>query len=109
MISQETARQIFNCHAEIQRAKEMLVEISKINTEEAIKARQQNFLDRHTPPTLEVSMPTNLFGNSPSYRIYQVRIDLGVSVIEAHIKDQEQKLKELEIQANTELQTPTLA
>jgi hypothetical protein len=98
MITKETCAKILNCYREIENAQGLIK-----NMAETIRADKEKKPDLFNAfgerKGLELGVP---FGNS-AHRLYNVSIDLGVKIIEDHIKTNEAKLIELMAVAKLEL------
>lgn len=91
MINQETAARIYKCHSEINNAEKLLesaaAQLEKEQNHSSFSSEVKE--GRH----LQLSWPS--FGNDFSYRLYDVSVELGISVIRSHIAKQKSKLVEL--------------
>jgi hypothetical protein len=99
MITKETCVKIWNCHNEIEKSKKLIEDMAKVlSNDESKKAPTLDnaFGERRG---LQMGVPS---GNDSHY-LYNVNIDLGVKIIEAHIKQNEERLIELMAIAKIEL------
>lgn len=96
MITKDTARKIYNCHHEIEKAgellKEMKTEISKTGKPELTNAFGEK-------KGLQLGVPSS----NSSQTLYDVPPELAYDVIAAHIRQKDQQLKELMAIAKIEL------
>jgi len=102
MISQETAREIYNSYREIEAGKKLLMDIEE---------SQKDFdrIQKKTDPCLkdafgrcmhfELGIPSGKSG----HRILRVRPDLAGSIIRAHIADKEAELLRVQEMARIEM------
>ena len=95
MITMETATRIWQCHNEIRKAKDLLDEL-----EDRLKAGgDPNPRDANDRRVLQLGIPSGDNG----HRLYGVQPRLALSVIRAHIADQQAELVEANEQARIEL------
>ena len=96
MISKETCRQIWSCYDAIEKGhkliSDMKIELERTGDERIIDAFGRK-------KGLELGVPSGDSG----HRIFNVRIDLGIQIIEANIKDNEAELERLNSIAIIEL------
>jgi hypothetical protein len=99
MISKQTCYHIWNCHNEIEKANELLKAMAeKLAKDEDKKAPELNDAFG-TPRGLQLGVPSSNSGHT----LYGVGIEMGVKVIEQHIKDKQARLVELMAIAKIEL------
>lgn len=96
MITKDTAQKIWSAYNQIEEANKIITtmkdEIAKTGSHESA-----DWTGRKAG--LELGIPSSGGG----HRILQVRVDLGLSIIESHIEDQQNKLRELMAYATIEL------
>jgi hypothetical protein len=97
MVEKETARKIWNCYVEIENSEKLLLEM-----QEAMKNRENPnprnaFGDRHC---LQLGVPMEREGH---HRLFNLRPELAVSIIKAHIENMKSILAEANEQARIEL------
>ncbi len=89
MITKETAQKIWSCYEGIDKCKKLLCDMK----EQLEKSGDERLIDAFgRKKGLELGVP---MGND-GHRIFNVRIDLAIQIIEAHAKEQEDELRELE-------------
>ena len=88
MITQEIARQIFNCHQEIKNGKAMIEELKKKLDENGEFKLKDTWGNERG---LELRIPSS----DTSYSIKQVPFHLALDVIQEHIANQEKELLRL--------------
>lgn len=99
MITKETCVKIYHCHNEIENGKKLIEDMAKSVKEDEEK-RPPTFYNAFGQRCgLELGVPSG----SDSKRIFGVSVELGVKVIEEHIKKMEQRLQELMVIAKLEL------
>lgn len=99
MISKLTCYHIWNCHNEIEKANELLKAMAeKLAKDETKKAPELDDVFGR-PRGLQLGVPSGDSGHT----LYGVGIELGVKVIEQHIKDRQARLVELMTIAKIEL------
>jgi hypothetical protein len=99
MITKQTCYHIWNCHNEIDKANEILKAMAeKLAKDETKKAPE---LDDGFGRSrgLQLGVPYSDSGHT----LYDVGIEMGVKVIEQHIKDKQARLAELMAIAKIEL------
>jgi hypothetical protein len=99
MITKQTCYHIWNCHNEIDKANEILKAMAeKLAKDETKKAPDLDDGFRR-PRGLQLGVPCGDSGHT----LYGVGIEMGVKVIEQHIKDKQARLAELMAIAKIEL------
>lgn len=100
MISKETAVKIWNCYNEIESAENLLSEMAKSLTElpDEPPSLRNAFGERCG---LELGVPMG----GGSQRIFGVKTEMGVKIINNHIREKQEKLEELKAIAILELKT----
>jgi hypothetical protein len=99
MISKETAVKIWNCHNEIESARQIICDIADLLAKDK---------EKH-PPTLynafgeRVGLQLGVPSGNDSQRIFGVNTELSIKIIENHIEEKEHRLKELMDIARIEL------
>lgn len=89
MITKETAQKIWSCHDGIERSDKLMADMK----DELEKTGDERLIDAFgRKKGLELGVPCGDDG----HRIFNVRIDLAIQVIESHTEEQEAELKELE-------------
>lgn len=99
MITKETCVKIYNCYEQIENAKKLIADMAEVlskDEEKSAPALHNAFGDRCG---LQLGVPSG----AGSHRLYGVNTDLGVKIIEAHIKKNEERLGELMAIAKIEL------
>lgn len=96
MITKETAQKIWSCHDGIERSDKLMADMK----DELEKTGDERLIDAFgRKKGLELGVPSGKDG----HRIFNVRIDLAIQIIESHKKDQQDELKELQAIAKIEL------
>jgi hypothetical protein len=96
MITKKTCFDIWNCYEAIDRCKKLITDMK----EQLDKTGDERLIDAFgRKKGLELGIPCGDSG----HRIFNVRIDLAVKIIEANIKDNEDELKKLMAVATIEL------
>lgn len=99
MITKETCVKIWNAYNEIEKAEKLISDMAETLAKDK---------EKHTPTLhnafgeqrgLQLAVPSG----RDSHSLYNVNIDLGVKVIEEHIKFNRKRLKELQAIAKIEL------
>lgn len=89
MITKETSQKIWNCYHAIENCQKLMSDMK----EQLEKTGDERLIDAFgRKKGLELGVPC---GND-GHRIFNVRIDLAIQIIEAHIEEQEAELKELQ-------------
>jgi hypothetical protein len=96
MITKETAQKIWGAYSQIEEANK-IISTMKEEIEKSGTHFKEDWTGRRAG--LEMGIPSSGGG----HRILQVRVDLGLSIIESHIEDQHNKLRELMAYATIEL------
>lgn len=99
MITKQTCYHIWNCHNEIEKAIELLKEMAGKLAKDADKKAPEIDDGFGRPQGLKLGIPC---GDS-AHTLYDVNIEMGVKVIEQHIKDKQARLTELMTIAKIEL------
>jgi hypothetical protein len=94
---QQLAADIYNCHAELLRANELLERIEEYIKEPKNNPMKDVFGRNHD--NLELGIPSSASSRS----IVRLSADLGKHIVIAHIANMEAKLKELSIAASVSL------
>ena len=113
MITKETARQIYNCFAQIetidQLKKDMADEVTKAREREA-EYKEKHPFEEPLPESfgkfgkgMQLGVPD---GISTSMRIFNISPELAVKVMDEHRKTLEKKMETLEAIANVEMTKP---
>ncbi len=96
MITKETCQKIWSCHDGIEKCHKLLADMKK----ELERTGDERLIDAFgSKKGLQLGVPS---GDS-SHRIFNVRIDLAMKIIEAHIEDNETELIRLKSIAEIEL------
>ena len=96
MITKKTASNIWNAYEGLDRCKKLMSDMK----EELKKSGDERLIDAFgRKKGLELGVP---MGND-GHRIFNVRIDLAIQIIEAHVKDQKAELIKLKAVAKIEL------
>lgn len=100
MITKEIAGQIWNCYHEIEKAEKLLNDMN-----ESLKGHNdRNLIDAFgRRKGLQLGVPLG----SDSHRLYDVRPELGVKIVEAHIAYKKAELVELQKIAEIGVETPS--
>lgn len=99
MISKETCYHIWTCHNEIDKAKELLKSMAEALAKDVDKNPPELTEWTGRKRGLQMGVP---FGDS-GHTLYDVNPELGLKVIEQHIKDKKTRLNELMAIAKIEL------
>lgn len=98
MISKETCVKIWHCHNEVEKCNNLIKEMaSKIKQNKDREPTLYNAFGEKTG--LQLGVPSG----HESHILYGVSIDMGVKIIEQHVKDNERRLDELMAIAKIEL------
>lgn len=96
MITQETCSKIWTCHNQIANCKKLIADMKK----ELEKTGSEKLIDAFgRKQGLELGVPCGDSG----HRLFNIRIDLAMGIIDAHILDNENELKRLGAIAEIEL------
>ena len=103
MITPDTARKIWSCYKEMEHCQELMAA-----AHERLKQETEGHTSRDEPVKkfhpIEMGIPYfQREGKDTSSRIYQLTTDLAVTVLEAHLKKQEEQLRKLMLMAQQEL------
>lgn len=99
MISKETCFHIWTCHNEIEKANNLLKEMAEALAKDIDKNPPELTEWTGRKRGLQMGVP---FGDS-AHTLYDVNPELGLKVIEQHIKEKERRLNELMAIAKIEL------
>lgn len=103
LITPDTARKIWSCYKEMEHSKELLAAAAARLAQETEGATSRDEPEKKYHP-IEMGIPYFQRERSDtSHRIYQLTTDLAVTVLEAHIKKQEERLGKLMLLAQQEL------
>ena len=97
MITKETAGKIWNCHQEIANAEKLLEEMTTAIKDREDPNPRDAFGRRHC---LQLGVPMEREGH---HRLFDVRPELALSIIRAHIANMKAVLSEANEQAGIEL------
>ena len=99
MITKETCVKIWNCHNEIEKANELMKTMAEKLAKDADKESPTLYNAFGEQVGLKLGVPS---GND-SHTLYGVNVDLGVKIIEQHIREKKCRLEELKAIAKIEL------
>lgn len=99
MITKETCVKIWNCHDQIEKSQKLIQEMAEI----VKKDKEKKAPDFHNAFGERAGLQLGVPSGDTAYRIFGVSIDMGVKIIEQHIKDNEKRLEELMAIAKIEL------
>ena len=99
MISKQTCYHIWNCHNEIEKANELMKAMAEKLAEDDTKKAPELEDPFGRPRGMQLGVP---WGDS-GHTLYGVGIELGMKVIEEHIKNKQARLQELMAIAKIEL------
>ena len=110
MIKQDTARDIFNCYAEIISTENMLSEIEKQEKDLAEQREkacvEHDDLAKNHLCSFQLAVPSSFSSESRGHRLYYLNPAMAKAVIASHQASQKARLVELneraKIEANTE-------
>lgn len=96
MITKETAYKVWNCYHEIEKSEKLLADMQ----EQLAKTGDMNLIDAFgRKQNLQLGIPC---GNE-AHRIFDVRPNLAIRIIEQHISDQQELLDKLYLTVKSEL------
>lgn len=98
MITKDTARDIFNCYFEIEKAEKLLEGLNESLSKMGELKLKDSFGQAQS---LQLGIPSG----ASSTRLYNIPDEIAVLAIESHIKRQNELLKQLEVVARGELNT----
>ena len=106
MITQKTARAIYNCYSELLTVDKLLTEINQIEEQAKQEREKPGHRDEITEKyeVYELGVPSNYSSSYSSKRLFQVKPALAKSVILAHQAAQKALLVELNEQARIEIE-----
>jgi len=103
LITPDTARKIWSCYKEMEHCKELIAAAAERLRQETEGRTSRDEPERKFHP-IEMGIPYfSREGKDTSQRIYQLTTDLAVTVLDAHLKKQEEKLRKLMMLAQQEL------
>jgi hypothetical protein len=99
MITKETCVKIWHCHNEIEKSHKLIEDMAETVKKDKEKKAPTLYNAFGDATGLRLGVPS---GNE-SHTLYGVNIDLGVKIIEEHVRQNERRLQELMAIAKIEL------
>lgn len=99
MLTKETCIKIAQCYQEIENANRIITDMAKIVEQDKDKTYPNLYNAFGERKGLQLGVPSGDNGQ----RLFDVNLDMGVKVIEQHIKDKNRRLEELMVIAKLEL------